>query len=293
MYDRASRSGSQSRHCRRAAATSGRACSSACTVFFNGQSQPIDCPPQRAQRGRRRQPRAQLRQRGVRLGRDQAAESDLLSLRERTPPELGLLPRGQRSGFPPPLDQPMHPGTTDVVRGGNILGIRIRIPRAGDALSKIHRIRRHGFPPRSERYHGDVLRTRRKRSSMRCGRRDVTPLSAVRSFSPYARRVRRRVVRDARRGGPRAGVHACAGRGRPRTRGARSRGPRRPSARGLQHRGLRIPRLLGQPGHGYGRSRPSAGGRLTGRRHRRARWRQFTRLREGHQLRADERPCCP
>src|SRR5436190_814574 len=49
-----SRSGCHVRHCRRAAATSGRRCSSACTVFFEGESQAIDDPPQCTEGGGRR-----------------------------------------------------------------------------------------------------------------------------------------------------------------------------------------------------------------------------------------------
>ncbi len=47
-YCRASWSGCPSRHRRRSAATAGRRCSSAYTVFFNGEAQSIDFQPQRA-----------------------------------------------------------------------------------------------------------------------------------------------------------------------------------------------------------------------------------------------------
>ena len=78
-YWRASRSGSVSRHRRRAAATSGRRCSSACTVFFNGQPQPIDFQPQRAERRRRRQRLAQFRQGRIRPRGDQRRQALLLA----------------------------------------------------------------------------------------------------------------------------------------------------------------------------------------------------------------------
>ena len=58
-------------HRRRAAATSGRRCSSACTVFFDRQAEAINRPPQRAQGGARRQGVLQLGQRGIGPGRDQ------------------------------------------------------------------------------------------------------------------------------------------------------------------------------------------------------------------------------
>ena len=73
---RTSRSGSPSRQWRRSAATSGRRCSSACTVFFDGEIQLIERAPDRRQAGRRPQRLAQSRlERRIRPRRHQRAQA--------------------------------------------------------------------------------------------------------------------------------------------------------------------------------------------------------------------------
>src|SRR5439155_19983536 len=101
-YCAASWSGIVSTHCRRAAATSGRRCSSACTVFFEGQSQAIDLQPERAERGRRRQCVPELRQGRIWARVDESFQPLFLA-RQDPRPKLHVRSRRDRPRFTLPL----------------------------------------------------------------------------------------------------------------------------------------------------------------------------------------------
>ena len=62
------------------------------------------------------------------VGRPVTPQASHLSLGQRSPPKLGLLPRGERPRFTPPLNQPMHPRPTHVVPRRDAFRVEIRIP---------------------------------------------------------------------------------------------------------------------------------------------------------------------
>src|SRR5207249_1953531 len=83
----ASRDGCSAFSLARAAATSGRSCSAACRVFFEGDRVTIIEAPDRGRSGLqlflRAEPRADLLQRQVRLGRDKIEQPLLMRLERR------------------------------------------------------------------------------------------------------------------------------------------------------------------------------------------------------------------
>ena len=160
-----SRSGCHVRHCRRAAATSGRRCSSACTVFFNGEAQALDRPPQRAQARGRRQRVAQLGERGIGPRGDQRRQPVLLT-GEHPPAETWFAAAARSSPSPAAAAsaRPPRPDSRDTAR-----------PTPSTTAPRPHPSIRAPAnpwsmpppspPPRRQEYHGRVLSTSEKRSS--------------------------------------------------------------------------------------------------------------------------------
>src|SRR5262249_1369929 len=114
-YWRTSRSGSQSRQRRRSAATSGRRCSSACTVFFEREIELIEGAPDRRQAGRRPQGLADLLERRIGPRCDQGGQAIEIPRRQGTPPKFRLFQWREGARFAPPLFQRIDPRATDVI----------------------------------------------------------------------------------------------------------------------------------------------------------------------------------
>ena len=129
-----SRVGAVAAHCARAAATSGRSCSDARTVFFTGKAQLFHGPPDRRQTGRRAQGHLQFREGTVRLFADQRRERVQLGREHRMPP-VALLARGDFAGLPPSLFEPPDPGGTDAVDEGAFMGDSVAAQLVGGLLS--------------------------------------------------------------------------------------------------------------------------------------------------------------
>src|SRR5262245_20038826 len=122
----------------------------------------MDRAPHRGQAGRRRQCGAQLRQRRIRLRRDQPFQPFLFAFQD-APAELRLFERRDRVGFPMPLFECVHPGPTDVIARGQFFRRQTRLRIVDDALTQVHRICHGHRTSRRQRYHDRVLGTSEKR----------------------------------------------------------------------------------------------------------------------------------
>ena len=160
-YARASCSDWVSCQRRRAVAMSGRRCSSACTVFFDGEASAIDRPPQRAQGQQGRQ--GSRNSASVASGwPDQRTSRHLPHARRRGQIWFVSAARSSRSraaAAPGDRPKPDSPQTAPPR-----LRLHPAIPGPQHPLPKIQRIRGHGTSLR-EKYHGRLLLTGTKRSS--------------------------------------------------------------------------------------------------------------------------------
>src|SRR5204863_1877676 len=102
-------------------ATSGRRCSSACTVFFECEIQLIEGAPDRGQAGGRPQRLADLRQRRIGPCRDQRRQAIEVGRRQRTPAKFYWPERRECSRFASTLFERIDPRAAHVIPLGELL----------------------------------------------------------------------------------------------------------------------------------------------------------------------------